>query len=298
MKLLCGLALALVLSACGGGGGGGSSSTPGNVTTSYLGFSGQSNWTSNGAGTVTSVGTYNQATSGATYTETVNSSNLVVASSYTSSAGTTVGFNIANGDTIATVQTGPLTGKAITSYDPSVNNVLITAIASANGWSYQSYGIWMTGFNSSSGTVGSASVGTLTTGAVIPTSGSATFTGNTGGMYVKANGTPYFYGADMSANVNFATRSLAFSTTNSGISPQLAGTYTATNGLNMTGTLSYAAATNLYSGTVTTAGGGGVGVLTGTATGKFYGPSAQEIGGTLAVRNGLEALTSGFGGKR
>jgi hypothetical protein len=66
----------------------------------------------------------------------------------------------------------------------------------------------------------------------------------------------------------------------------------------MTGTLTYSAATNQFSGATTTAGGGGVGVLTGTTTGKFYGPTATEIGGTLAVRNGLEALAGGFGGKR
>ena len=161
----------LVLVACGGGGGGGSSSTPGNVTTSYLGFSGQSAWTSNGAGTVTSVGTWNQGTSGATYTETVNSSNIIQSNSFTSSAGTTVSFNVANGDTIANVTSGTLNGKAIVSYNADLANVAITARASQNGWSYQSYGVWMSGYNSSAGTVGAASVGTLTTGSAIPTSG-------------------------------------------------------------------------------------------------------------------------------
>jgi hypothetical protein len=66
----------------------------------------------------------------------------------------------------------------------------------------------------------------------------------------------------------------------------------------MTGTLSYAAARNLHSSIITTAGGGSVGDLTGAATRKFYGPFAQEIGGTLAVRNGLKVLASEFGSKR
>jgi hypothetical protein len=298
MKLLCALALAIVLSACGGGGGGGSSSTPGNVTTSYLGFSGQSAWTSNGSGTVTSVGTFDQGTSGATYTETVNSSNIIQSSSFTSSAGTTVSFNVANGDTIANITSGTLNGLGIVSYNADLANVMITARAATNGWDYQSYGVWMSGYNSSAGTVGAASVGTLTLGSAIPTSGTGNFTGNFGGMYVTAAGTHYFAAADMAANVNFATRSIAFATTNSGIGQYVNSTFTSKSGLNMTGTLTYSAATNQFSGTTTTAGGGGVGVLTGTTTGKFYGPTATEIGGTLAVRNGLEALAGGFGGKR
>jgi hypothetical protein len=298
MKLLCALAFALVLSACGGGGGGGSSSTPGNVTTSYLGFSGQSAWTSNGAGTVTSVGTFNQGTSGATYTETVNASNIIQSSAFTSSAGTSISFNVANGDTIANITSGSLNGLGIVSYNSDLANVMITARASQNGWSYQSYGVWMSGYNSSAGTVGAASVGTLTTGSAIPTSGTGNFTGNFGGMYVTSAGTHYFAAADMTANVNFATRSIAFATTNSGIGQYVNSTFTSKSGLNMTGTLTYSAATNQFSGATTTAGGGGVGVLTGTTTGKFYGPTATEIGGTLAVRNGLEALAGGFGGKR
>lgn len=289
--------LPLALVACGGGGGGGSS-TPGNVTTSYLGFSGQSAWTSNGSGTVTSVGTFNQGTSGATYTETVNASNIIQSSSFTSSNGTGISFNVANGDTIANITSGSLNGLGIVSYNSNLANVMITARASQNGWDYQSYGVWMSGYNSSAGTVGAASVGSLTLGSAIPTSGTGNFTGNSAGMYVTNAGTHYFETSAMTANVNFATRSIAFATTNSGIGQYVNSNFVSTPGLNMTGTLSYAAATNQFSGTVTTAGGGGVGVLTGTATGKFYGPTATEIGGTLAVRNGLESLATGFGGKR
>jgi hypothetical protein len=67
--------------------------------------------------------------------------------------------------------------------------------------------------------------------------------------------------------------------------------------LNLSGTLSYLAGSNQFSGTVNTTS------MSGIATGKFYGPSAQEIGGTFSVSNGTvgsggSAYIGGFGGKR
>jgi hypothetical protein len=38
--------------------------------------------------------------------------------------------------------------------------------------------------------------------------------------------------------------------------------------------------------------------MTGSATGKFYGPTAQEIGGTFAVSDGSAGYLGAFGGKR
>jgi hypothetical protein len=38
--------------------------------------------------------------------------------------------------------------------------------------------------------------------------------------------------------------------------------------------------------------------MTGVATGKFYGPTAQEIGGTFAVTGGGASYFGAFGGKR
>ena len=48
------------------------------------------------------------------------------------------------------------------------------------------------------------------------------------------------------------------------------------------------------SGTVTTVNG-----MSGNANGKFYGPTANEVGGTYAVSgSGLGSFVGGFGGKR
>lgn len=295
---------ALTLTACagGGGGGGGSSSTSsGNVTTTATGFSGQATWTSNGAGTVTNVGTYNQATSGLTYSETVNSSNIVQSNTFTSALGTTVSFDRAQGDTIGNLATGPLAGKAYGEVKSNGNDLAIISPGSLNGWSYQSYGVWITNLNTSSGTVGGGSVGSLTTGVSIPTSGTANFSGTSAGTYVNSSGTPYLTGSSMSASIDFATRSLSFATTGTSILLSN-GSWQSTAGLNTTGTLSYASGTNLVTGSnLATAGGGGVAAMTGgQVTAKFYGPAANELGGTFSVRAGagVEAYAGAFGSKR
>jgi hypothetical protein len=73
--------------------------------------------------------------------------------------------------------------------------------------------------------------------------------------------------------------------------------------MNMTGTLTYAAGTNSISGTVTTPGGTASGItvsaLSGSINARFYGPTAQEIGGTFGLTGaGLEVYGGSFGGKR
>ena len=61
--------------------------------------------------------------------------------------------------------------------------------------------------------------------------------------------------------------------------------------LNMTGTLEYEAEANHFTGPVETTGG-----MEGTANGVFYGPAAEEIGGTFATQGtGVEAYIGGFG---
>jgi hypothetical protein len=302
LRLLTVSIAALTLTACAGGGGvGSSSSSNGNVTTTATGFSGQANWTSSGAGDVTNVGAYDQSTSGLTYTETVNSSNVIQSNSFTSALGTTVSFDRAQGDTIGTIVTGPLANKSYAELKSNGNDLAIISPASMNGWSYQSYGIWISNLNSSSGTVGGGSVGSLTTGVSIPTTGTANFSGTSAGVYTNSSGIPFLTGSAMSASVNFATRSLGFATTGTQILLS-SGSWQATSGLNTTGTLSYASGTNLVTGSnLATAGGGGVAVMTGgQVTGKFYGPAANELGGTFAVRAGagVESYAGAFGSKR
>ena len=102
----------------------------------------------------------------------------------------------------------------------------------------------------------------------------------------------------MTATANFGTRSIAFATTNTRTSTDLI-TSTSNTNLNSSGTLIYNAWVNQFTGVISTVGGGASNVaMTGTATGKFYGPTAQEIGGTFAVTGGGASYFGAFGGKR
>ncbi|MCW5620010.1 MAG: transferrin-binding protein-like solute binding protein [Burkholderiales bacterium] len=61
------------------------------------------------------------------------------------------------------------------------------------------------------------------------------------------------------------------------------------------GTLIYAAGTNRFDGAVSSADA----QLSGNASGRFYGPAAQEIGGIYHLQGaGLEMMMGSFGGIR
>jgi hypothetical protein len=63
----------------------------------------------------------------------------------------------------------------------------------------------------------------------------------------------------------------------------------------MSGTLTYSSGANQFSGAISTAGS----AMTGTAVGTFYGPSANEIGGTFGVTGSSgQGMIGAFGGKQ
>ena len=111
----------------------------------------------------------------------------------------------------------------------------------------------------------------------------------------------------MNATADFATLNVAFSTTGSTRVSDNApvGTLpTAAPGMDLTGTLTYPAGSNTFTGAVTSANG-----MSGNATGRFYGPgiaaatatkvagAPPEIGGTFAVMNTAGgAMQGAFGG--
>lgn len=160
---------------------------------------------------------------------------------------------------------------------------------------YQAYGIWAEGAGTTSGTYGAVSVGAPSPIGGVPAEGLATYIGSAIGRYVASDGSYFFTTANMSTSANFFTRELTFTTS---FTKQVAdivddNVANLNNALNMTGTLSLIPGTNQFSGTISTPGG----VMTGTAKGRFYGPAAQEIGGTFSViGTGVEAYVGGFGG--
>jgi hypothetical protein len=165
------------------------------------------------------------------------------------------------------------------------------------GWNYQTFGFWATGT-----TVG-ANVGALSIGAPTPVGGLpsgivATYNGATAGFYVDPAGQLFATGASMTATVDFTARSVAFSTSGTDVTTAT-GAITANPDLNLAGALTYASGTTQFAGPVTTSHANSSDRLNGTATGRFYGPAAEEIGGVYSLSgSGLNSMLGGFGGKR
>lgn len=268
--------LAFLLSACGGGSGG-----PGAPGGTFLGF-------------------------------TKIEPNSTVKIEGTDVAGKPVTAEVkydADGDlkaTTVTTENGPMTWDTDNSkenVDPGVPaNLMIAdrndgsssvgfARPEENGFEYQTYGAWVT-YDKDQSVVdaGGFSVGLPTEAAAIDTTGTAKFEGTAAGLYVTNGGDKTdLMTAKAHLDVDFASQSVAFTTTDS----QLPEAGTAAPNLDMAGTLTYAPGTNGFKGAVSTA------TMSGTASGGFYGPAAQEAGGSYTLDNGaVEHLRGGFGAVR
>lgn len=287
------------LSACGGGGGNGTSAT----LSSFSSWSAVSKNSSIIASGISQSGTYTYnldtgavtdaslqpAYSGASLTATFNES--LQGTTFTIFPVGHDPLKFTRGiDIIEDLNINPSISAAI-SADETRFALLVKPLDF--GWDYQSFGIWSTGHGTGSGTYGAISVGAATPGVSIPTTGTATYTGITGGRYIDGNAQDWFTSSVMTAAANFGTRSIDFTTSGTRSTQDLINS-TANSDLDMFGTLRYVAATNKITGSVSTVSG-----HTGTVTGQFYGPSAQEIGGTFSLTGGrLGAYAGAFGGKR
>ena len=113
-------------------------------------------------------------------------------------------------------------------------------------------------------------------------------------------GVTYLARSASALSTNFATNSVSFSTSGSTAASTATGAALANPSiLNIGGVLSYAGGANDFSGpvssfTVT----GSSPTLSGSARGQFYGPNANEIGGTFALKgSGVEGYLGAFGAK-
>jgi hypothetical protein len=134
--------------------------------------------------------------------------------------------------------------------------------------------------------------------AAIPSTGSATYLGTLNGNYFDGTATAYAVRADLTATADFAARSVDFSTlgTETVVLLPLGGTgaIASRNDLNINHSpLTIGTNTNQFSGTVTDVGG-----RTGTATGRFYGPAANEIGGVYSLSGGGQTNIGSFVAKQ
>ena len=173
-----------------------------------------------------------------------------------------------------------------------VSGINVVGNPYALGWDYQSFGVWDQ--ENTSGSVSGMSFGNLTPGSAIPTTGTATFNGKLGGLYMSPAGVGSVASADLKVDANFSARSLSFASTGTMTTRDFASA-TAMPGLNLSGTLTYSTGTNSFSGALRSASG-----MSGTSKGRFYGPGAQELGGVFAVRSSstVETFTGAYGAKR
>lgn len=200
-------------------------------------------------------------------------------------------------------QTVTCDARSCTASGGGSDGVLVNALGDL-AWNFQTFGYWLSVTGLPANIAAGLSAGSPTPISGLPLSGIATYAGISGGIYVGPAGALQEHKAIMSAAVNFdpAAQTLGFSTslttlrlwTSTGVAlPQTT--------LNITGALTYAAGTNRFSGPVSM-GPPGTPTMTGEVTGLFYGPNAEEIGGTFFLSSPLsprlESITGSFGGKR
>lgn len=217
--------------------------------------------------------------SASTASLTTENGNVVALSA--SAPGTTVNFDSRRGDTLI-AQSGVIGAETSNQQD-----VAVFADPNAQGYEYQTYGAWITGYGTGSGKVGAGSFGSRTAAANVPSGTSATYNGASVGVARRADGQPYITSSNVSVSTDFST-----------VNVSSAGTQAVNAN---TGAISSApeldfSGTGSVSGTTFTANVSGSGT-NGRADGLFYGPQANEVGGTFQTTGSGGITHAGsFGG--
>jgi len=171
----------------------------------------------------------------------------------------------------------------------------------ADPWAYQTFGAWADARPIDAGTVGALSVGTPTPGDAIPDGviGEVIpFTGHSAGIYTTSDGiAAYVTESAVSVGVNFEQQELLFQTSGTTLTNIQTGLDWDVDppNLEVTGILKYIAGENAFTGAVTA--NGATGGMTGTSTGQFYGPAAEELGGVFSLTGAdeLEHYSGAYG---
>jgi hypothetical protein len=171
------------------------------------------------------------------------------------------------------------------------------AYGTLTNWDYTAFGVWGAKDTALLGNLGAFSMGAETSGGSIPVSSSATYTGNSVGYYTGSNGSLSTVRADLTANADFANRSISISSTNSYVNIIAGGSGSGyVSQLDYNGTLSYPNGVNVLTGNVSLANG-----LNGPIAGRFYGPNAEELGATFSMTSGgtgIESYIGAFGASK
>jgi len=171
----------------------------------------------------------------------------------------------------------------------------VVADAFANGWNYQTFGAWATATGPTSVTLSTMSAGNVTPGSAVPTTGLVNFGGVAAGYFIDQAGTQFNTQARLFAQVDFQNRSIGFHTSDTEMAKLNTSSFSDNGSLNLSGTLSWAPGQNAFGGPLKS----GKADLNGGALGRFYGPKAEEMGGTYNLTGaGVSRMVGGFGGKQ
>lgn len=284
---LVALAFASLIIGCAGGGSGSGSSAGSSPFTA---------WSAVAPNTATSLvgssSTGSSSTSSASYSAsgsvTFDSSRNFTAISMTSGSGAGASFSSSSGDTISQ---GMGNGTVFAVNKQGIGAIVTNPYDAA--FEYQTFGAWGAyAGGPQPSNANAVSLGSATPVTGMPATGTSNFVGYASGLYYQGTG-GYFTTATMNAGVDFAARTVSFSTSNTIVTGSTTGAVVSAPSLNMTGYGNYSTGTSKFSGTLSTANG-----MIGNMTGQFYGPNANEIGGTYYATGSQGYTVGGFGGKR
>jgi hypothetical protein len=179
----------------------------------------------------------------------------------------------------------------------NANAAAVVMNSEAMGWNYQTFGVWQKDLSATSFQAGAMSVGQVTPASALPIGlTDARFTGHAGGFYVDGAGTAYVTDAQMDAVVNFRDRIIDFRTKGTWLTDRSTFAQTEKPELDLVGNWKYGEGTSQFRGPINTQNN----ALRGEASGRFYGPNAEEIGGVYGLSSATDRsrMIGGFGGKR
>ena len=164
------------------------------------------------------------------------------------------------------------------------------------GWDYQTFGVWLQRPSATTFQAGAMSAGAITPASAVPTSGPGNFSGIASGFHVNTAGAAFVTTAEMSAAVDFGARTIVFNTDNTRLTNlDGSGLPSSAANLNLSGNLGYGLGSSQFTGGVNTQDMS----MAGSATGRFYGPAAQEMGGTYQLTGtGPSRMIGAFGAKQ
>lgn len=166
--------------------------------------------------------------------------------------------------------------------------VMLSQVVGGPGLTASTYGIWASTARTSPGDAGLFAFGIPTPATAVPVAGSATFTGFTIGMGGAEGGAIYSLEGSVRIVANFAAQTVT-STLTSLIADSATAPLREMFLPNLSGTAAITG--NAYSGPISG------GALTGTLSGNFYGPMAQETAGVWRASGGGNAWIGSFGAK-